>query len=134
MSEQPQNAAPTSRRHAEYEVRLRPIVAFGLGLMVITGLVLVLMGWLFNAFTTRQARREVPPSPLASAQQLPPEPRLQVTPAQALQQLRAAEDAILHSYGWVDQPAGIVRIPIERAMELLAERGLPTRSEEPGGQ
>ncbi len=33
----------------------------------------------------------------------------------------------MHSYGWVDQPAGVVRIPIDRAMELLAQRGLPTR-------
>ena len=33
----------------------------------------------------------------------------------------------MHSYGWVDQQAGVVRIPIDRAMELLAQRGLPTR-------
>ena len=134
MSEQPRNATPTSPRHAEYEVQLRPIVTFGLGLVVLTGLVLVLLIWLFNAFATRQARREIPPSPLASVQQLPPEPRLQVAPAQELQQLRAEEDAILHSYGWVDQAAGIVRMPIERSIELLVERGLPARSEEPGGQ
>ena len=31
---------------------------------------------------------------------------------------------MLHSYGWVDQQAGIVRIPIDRAMTLLTERGL----------
>ena len=37
------------------------------------------------------------------------------------------EEQTLHSYGWVDQPAGVVRIPIDRAMELLAQRGLPTR-------
>lgn len=35
------------------------------------------------------------------------------------------QDAILESYDWVDQKNGIVRIPIERAMDLLAERGLP---------
>jgi hypothetical protein len=35
--------------------------------------------------------------------------------------------AILHSYGWVDEQAGLVRIPITRAMELLTERGLPVR-------
>ena len=37
------------------------------------------------------------------------------------------EEQTLHSYGWVDQQAGVVRIPIDRAMELLAQRGLPTR-------
>jgi hypothetical protein len=35
----------------------------------------------------------------------------------------------LVGYGWVDREAGIVRLPIERAMELLLERGLPTRPE-----
>jgi DNA-binding GntR family transcriptional regulator len=44
----------------------------------------------------------------------------------------AAETAILHSYGWVDRDAGIVRIPIERAIEILAERGLPTRDQGQG--
>jgi hypothetical protein len=33
----------------------------------------------------------------------------------------------LQSYGWIDQQKGVVRIPIERAMELTAERGLPVR-------
>jgi hypothetical protein len=37
------------------------------------------------------------------------------------------EEKTLHSYGWVDQRAGVVRIPIDRAMELVAQRGLPTR-------
>ena len=37
------------------------------------------------------------------------------------------EEQTLNSYGWVDQQAGVVRIPIDRAMDLLAQRGLPTR-------
>ena len=40
---------------------------------------------------------------------------------------RMQEEQTLNSYGWVDQQAGVVRIPIDRAMELLAQRGLPTR-------
>ena len=51
-------------------------------------------------------------------------------PAQELQQWRAAEEESLRSYGWVNKEAGIVRIPIARAMELLAERGLPSRDEQ----
>jgi hypothetical protein len=66
------------------------------------------------------------------ARQLPPEPRLQISPQQDMRQMRAAEMAALHSYGWVDRQAGIVRIPIERAIELLAERGLPARREGQG--
>ena len=51
----------------------------------------------------------------------PPEPRLQTSPALDLKTLRDAEDAHLHSYAWVDRKAGAVRIPIERAMELVAK-------------
>jgi hypothetical protein len=42
-----------------------------------------------------------------------------------LAELRAAEDGDLNSCGWVDRNAGIVRIPIDRAMQLILERGLP---------
>ena len=65
------------------------------------------------------------------AQPLPPEPRLEPNPQQALEELRRREDSILHHYKWVDRPSGLVQIPIERAMELLAERGLPARHRRP---
>ena len=57
----------------------------------------------------------------------PPSARTQAP----LAELRAAEDAVLYSYGWVDRAAGIVRIPIDRAMEVLVQRGLPTRATPP---
>ena len=127
------HAPPTGPGHESYEVRLGPVVLFGLGLVIMTGLVFLLMGWLFTVFSARQAARDMPPSPLAQTRPaLPPEPRLQIAPAQELQQLRADEDAALHSYGWVDQTAGIVRIPIERALDLVHERGLPVRPGVPG--
>jgi hypothetical protein len=55
----------------------------------------------------------------------PPGPHLQVDPAADLTALRGAEDAQLSSYGWVDRAAGAIRIPINRALALTAERGLP---------
>jgi hypothetical protein len=57
-----------------------------------------------------------------------PRPNLQINPRDELLALDARDDAVLHSYEWVDREAGVVRIPIGRAMELLAERGLPTRA------
>jgi hypothetical protein len=54
-----------------------------------------------------------------------PTPRLQVDPPADLAALRASEAAQLSTYGWEDRAAGIVRIPIERALALTAERGLP---------
>lgn len=56
-----------------------------------------------------------------------PDPRLEENERQQINQFRLGEEETLNSYGWVDQPAGVVRIPIERAMELIAQRGLPTR-------
>jgi hypothetical protein len=121
------------RRHETPEINIRPIVMFGAGLVGSTGVVLLVMGWLLGYFAAREARLDVPPSPLAEIRQLPPEPRLQVDPATDLEEMWRAEDAVLNSYGWVDQKAGIVRIPIERAITLLDQRGLPVRPQ-PKGQ
>ena len=73
------------------------------------------------------------PSPLAAEYGLkqPPEPRLQTDPLLDLQQLRARDAERLSSYAWVDRDAGIVQLPIERAIELLAARGLPAREAQP---
>jgi hypothetical protein len=54
-----------------------------------------------------------------------PPPRLEVKPGASLAKLRAAEDVDLNSYGWVDRNAGTVRVPIDRAMQVILERGLP---------
>jgi hypothetical protein len=55
-------------------------------------------------------------------------PHLQIDPHADLVRFRADEEARLHSYGWVDRKAGVIHIPIERAMELTAQRGLPARA------
>lgn len=72
-----------------------------------------------------------PASPLANTgqQQFPPRPRLQVYPTIELEQLHSREDKVLSTYGWVDKSAGIVRIPIDKAMELQLQRGFPARKE-----
>lgn len=68
---------------------------------------------------------------LAEMTQRFPTPRLQTDDGnQDLADLHAREDLLLEHYSWVDsgaahQPGGKVRIPIERAMELIAQRGLP---------
>ena len=56
-----------------------------------------------------------------------PSPRLEKDERDQLNGIGCAEDKTLYSYGWVDEKAGTVRIPIERAMDLLAQRGLPVR-------
>ncbi|MGA2632709.1 MAG: hypothetical protein ABSF16_00585 [Terracidiphilus sp.] len=63
---------------------------------------------------------------MATMTQQFPTPRLQTDDgSQEIVDLHAKEDLLLENYSWVDQPQGKVRIPIERAMELIAQRGLP---------
>lgn len=54
---------------------------------------------------------------------LPPGPNLEADPHESLILLRAREDSVLSSYGWVDTARGIARVPIERAMELYLDKG-----------
>ena len=55
-----------------------------------------------------------------------PTPRVQIDDGnQDIADLHAREDLLLDNYTWVDQSKGTVRIPIERAMELIAQHGLP---------
>lgn len=58
-----------------------------------------------------------------------PEPRLETDEATEINDFRRKEEDTLRTYGWVDKDAGTVRIPIDRAMQLIAERGLPVRPE-----
>ena len=133
MAETPHiNERPVAR-HETRDVQIKPIVLCAVGLLVIMLGVLLLMDWTFDALTARRAKQDIPTSPLAATLQPLPEPRLQITPAQDLRKLRAEEDAVLSSYGWVDRANGIVRMPIERAIDLLVVRGLPTGTTQPGG-
>jgi hypothetical protein len=55
----------------------------------------------------------------------PPAPRLQIDPRRDLKAVQATESSQLSSYGWANRPGGVVHIPIDRAMQLTAQRGLP---------
>jgi hypothetical protein len=112
-----------SEGYERRDVSFRPIVLAGVGIAALVAIVSIAMAGLLVVYRTREAHRSAPPSPLAAyAPQEPPAPRLQVDPLRDLKMLHASEDALLHDFGWVDRQAGIVRIPIERAMELLVVR------------
>ncbi len=116
--------------HEHTDVNVRGILIFGVGLIVLAVVAHLLLWWLFDYFSARDQKQTQPRVPTVSRPQkeLPPEPRLQVSPARDMNEMRASEDAILHSYGWVDQKTNTVRIPIEQAMKLIVEKGLPVRS------
>jgi hypothetical protein len=52
---------------------------------------------------------------------------LQTDDVADMNRLRAREDAVLNSYGWADQNAGFVHIPIDEAMKKIEQEGLPVR-------
>jgi hypothetical protein len=115
------------------DVNLRFFTAIMVGLFIILLAGMSASLWFQNVSIERERAAVPPPSPMAvTLPAVPPEPRLQVVPAEDLQKLRAEEDAVLNRYELVDAQGGIVRIPIERAMDLVAERGLPVREEGKG--
>jgi hypothetical protein len=121
---------PSGRGHEKTDASISGLVKFGVGLFLLIVVVLFSMRSMFEHFSTTQ-QLGPPASPFEETRTLPPAPRLQVHPVQELKQLRDGENDKLNSYGWVDQKAGIARIPVDRAMELLLTRGLPVRGENP---
>lgn len=74
-----------------------------------------------NVMTQRQIQQQI--------DKTFPKPVLEYSERTQFIQELENEDKALESYDWVDQNAGIVRIPIEQAMDLVAQRGLPVLPE-----
>jgi hypothetical protein len=134
--------------HGDYERRdigVAGILYFLLGLAAATFVVHLLLAGMYD-FLDKRARTHQPAlNPLIEnvpanqdTRKIPqhyadkafPDPRLETDERTQLNDIRVGEEQTLNSYGYVDEKAGIVRIPIERAMDLLAQRGLPVRSQD----
>jgi hypothetical protein len=109
--------------HEQSEVSVRFIVVSLCVLLVGTFLVALLVIGIFKFFSNTYQTQEFAKQ---SQQQIPPQPRIEVEPWQQLLDVHAREDHVLSSYAWVDKQQGIVRIPIDQAMDALAKKGLPT--------
>lgn len=143
--------------HGGFEPRdigIAGVLYFLAGLAAACLLAYFVVGGLYSALEKRNAAEQPPLSPLvtnapADTRHLPPQyktdaegssyekylkqnfpaPQLEIDERTQLDSIRLKEEQTLATYGYVDQKAGTVRIPIERAMELIAQRGLPTRAE-----
>ena len=122
---------PASPEQEHSDVSVGGIVKFMI-ILVVSGVVIhfVLSGmwWFFNKTVAPPGSQ----SPFVGPRQLPPQPRLQATPVADLQNYLASERQRLESYG-SDPDTGAIHIPIDRAIDLLAERGLPSRKQPPEG-
>src|SRR5437763_2366865 len=136
--------------HEESDVAVRPLLWFVGGLTAFTIVVCVVVLLMFMYFQRREESQELAASPLArqGAERLPPEPRLQLAPGFGVTNdegkfrdlsYQAKTDHVpqsqseylvvreewrreLEDYGWADQQAGTVRVPVEQAMKLYLQR------------
>lgn len=121
--------------HETTDAEIAPLVRFAVFLaatVIVSALVVI---GLYKYLDEREQAEKAGRYPLAAGivRPLPPPPRLQTYPFDDIKQLRKAENKVLDHYAWVDQNAGVVQIPIERAIEVLAEKGLPYRQAGPVG-
>jgi hypothetical protein len=97
-------------------------VAYFAVVLIVAGLLIHFgLWWMFRQLEREQAQRQRQPV-VIQVPNPPPPPRLQLNPQGDLEELRRQEAEILSTYQWIDRDKGVVRIPINRAMELFIER------------
>ena len=109
------------------DVNARAVAIFALGLVVCAIVIHLSLVALFALFHRQHPSPNPPSREVVRPRILAPEPRLQTNPAADIDAFRATEEKLLNSYGWVDKQHTVARIPIERALELIVQRGLPAR-------
>ena len=121
---------PEATGHETKDASILGVVLTGVGLAIGAAIALSIVYGIFHFLSTQPATT-APPNPMAetSVQQFPPAPRVEEHPAVEIQELHAKEDSLLSTYGWTDKEAGVVRIPIDRAIDLELQRGFPVRKE-----
>jgi hypothetical protein len=124
------------RGFEERDASIKGLIQFAFWMAVVLAVTLVGMKWTFDYFKRAEPMGPTA-SPLVTESQrvLPPSPRLQAQPHLELAEYCTAQQQEVTTYSWVDQGSGVVHIPVDRAMDLILERGLPARplSEAPSG-
>lgn len=119
---------PPGSGHEHTDTNVGIIVKFGMWLAISAIVIHIGLGFLFGLFVTQSEETAVE-FPLAGQEhRLPAAPALQQFPENEFHDFRGREDAVLRQYGWVNKETGVVRMPIEQAMRLAVERGLPVRA------
>ena len=126
------NIATIEAGHESKDANVRFIVLVLLGLGISVAIVAAMVYGIFwyladHPLNTARA------NPLVESVQIPPPPRIDVHPGAELKDLHNYEDEILSTYGWTDPKKGIVRIPIDQAMQLEMEKGFPTQPSNQSG-
>jgi hypothetical protein len=139
---------PANPGHGDYErsdISAAGIVYFLVGLIVFLVISHFIVSGLYDFLEKYSQAHQTPISPLVNnapvdTRKLPtdyrdylkqnfPSPQLETDERTQLNDVRLREEDTLSTYDYIDQKAGTVRIPIERAMDLIAQRGLPVRAQ-----
>lgn len=144
------NKPANPNRHGSYErqdLQVPAILYFLLGLLVVTAIGIVGLRGVFAYLERHEKSSQPAVSPLVArvpedsrhvapgyAQSAFPNPKLEEDERGQLDDIRLKEENTLYTYGWVDEKNGTVRIPIERAMDLIVQRGLAVRPQGGAGQ
>lgn len=117
-------------KYEKRDVNIRPVAIVTAAIILASFAVMVPVRLLFAYFKGHEAAQQTAPTSLTRGQvaEEVPEPRLEPIIGQTLAETRKREREKLTTYGWVDKSSGVVRIPIDRALELTASAGLPSRA------
>ena len=118
-------APPAEEVEFDREIQFHQLVWMGVGLLVVALISAVLVFFMLRGFVSWRAATAGPPS-LVPAPGESSAPKLLARPERDLAEVRAAEKERLESYGWVDQAGGVAHIPIDRAIDIVAVKGLPS--------
>jgi hypothetical protein len=113
----------------ESDVNVWAIGRFAFAMVAVVAVCLVLLMGMFRFLENETGGSKPVAQDRVLPGKVPPQPRLEETPVADLRKIREAEEQALKSYGWIDQKKGVVRIPVARAIDLLAQRGLPARQQ-----
>jgi hypothetical protein len=109
----------------------KTIARVGLGLLLALWMVIILIYPFFSYLKYHRTGGKDPARTLPYLPKLPPEPRNVNEPYQALEKFQKIQQGQLENYYWIDRNKGIVAIPIQRAMQIIAQRGLPVSKPAP---
>src|SRR6476659_6104458 len=113
------------------EIQYHQLIWMGVALLVTALLSGVGVFFLLRGFVSWRAEAAAANQPLVAPAARAAAPQLLARPERELERVRREEKERLESYGWVDQADGVAHIPVERAIDILAARGLPARTAAP---
>ena len=115
--------------HERTDAHVKPLVIFLVFMASTVLIAFAIITVLFEYFTQRTATIYGPAVELSSPGGESGAPQLQVVPGLDQRAIRVDATAWLEGYGWVDERRGVVHVPIETAIDMLLESGVPARTE-----